>query len=99
MIRVGRFTRGFGLAAALALTSGVAEAQHWTIQLSGQAEAPHNAPRGTGNARVVLTGRILTMTGSFTGLTGTTTVTYLQCYTATPRTGEAGVATTTPTFT
>ncbi len=98
MITIGRLTRGLGLAAALAFTSGVAGAQQWAAQLSGPAESPPNASPGTGSATWTLTGRILTMTGSFTGLTGTTTMAHIHCCTATPRAGTVGVATTTPSF-
>ena len=98
MTTIGRWTRGLGVAAALALTSAGAGAQQWIAQLSGPAEAPPNASAGTGTATFTLAGRILTMSGSFTGLTGTTTMAHVHCCTATPRTGTVGVATTTPSF-
>jgi hypothetical protein len=41
---------------------------------------------------------VLTITGSFTGLTGNTTVAHIHCCVATPRTGNVGVATQTPSF-
>lgn len=98
MSTVARWTRGAGIAAALAFTSALAGAQRWTATLSGPAEAPPNASAGTGFATFTLFGNAFRITGSFSGLTGTTTVAHIHCCTAAAFTGAVGVATTTPTF-
>jgi hypothetical protein len=88
--------------AALVLVAGMAEASTITFQatLSGPAEAPPNSSLGTGFATVLYNDVIhqLTVSVSFQGLSGTTTASHIHCCTATPFTGTAGVATTTPTF-
>ena len=98
MNTLARWTRGAGIAAALALTSALAGAQTWTATLSGPAEAPPNASPGTGFATFTLLGNALRINGTFSGLVGTTTVTHIHCCTAAAFTGAVGVATTTPTF-
>jgi hypothetical protein len=98
MTAVGRWTRGVGIATALAVTSAIAGAQSWTAIFSGPAESPPNASAGTGSATFTLTGNVLTINGTFTGLTGTTTASHIHCCTAAALTGAAGVATTTPSF-
>lgn len=98
MTSVGRWTRGVGIAAALAITSAVASAQSWTAIFSGAAESPSNASPGTGSATFTLTGNILTINGTFTGLLGNTSASHIHCCTAAALTGTAGVATTTPSF-
>src|ERR1035438_8137709 len=72
--------------------------------LSGPAESPPNGSPGTGFAEVIVnTGfggqddsMIVELT--FSGLLGTTTASHIHAATASPGTGTAGVATTTPTF-
>lgn len=102
MLKTGRLCRRAGMLAALALTSALAgtgvDAQTWTTVMTGAAEAPPNSSPGTGSATFTLLGNVLTINGSFTGLTGNTTVAHIHCCTAVPLTGTAGVATTTPTF-
>ncbi len=93
-----RWTRGLSAAAAVALMSAGAGAQSWTATLSGAAESPPNASPATGSATLTLTGNILTINGSFTGLLGTTAAAHIHCCTAAALTGTAGVATTTPSF-
>ena len=72
--------------------------------LSGPNESPPNASPGTGFAVVTVntgyagTDDWLTVDVSFSGLLGTTTASHIHAATATPGTGTAGVATTTPTF-
>lgn len=98
----GRLFRGAGALAALALVSAIAGgqvgAQTWTAVLSGAAEAPPNSSPGSGSATFTLLGNVLTINGSFTGLTAPTSVAHIHCCTAVPVAGLAGVATTTPTF-
>lgn len=98
MTTVRRWTRAFGLATALVLASRVAGAQSWTATLNGSSESPANASPGTGSATFTLVGNVLTINGTFTGLTGTTTASHIHCCTAAAFTGTAGVATTTPSF-
>ena len=98
MHSVGRWSRGLGIALALGFTSGIAGAQSWTATLNGANESPTNASPGTGSATLTLTGNVLTINGTFTGLLGTTTAAHIHCCTAAALTGAAGVATTTPSF-
>ena len=98
MHSVGRWSRGLGIALALGFTSGIAGAQSWTAILNGASEAPANASPGTGSATFTLTGNVLTINGTFTGLLGTTTASHIHCCTAAALTGTAGVATETPSF-
>jgi CHRD domain/PEP-CTERM motif len=98
MVSAFRWTRGIGVAMALSLTSVVASAQSWTATLSGANESPANASTGTGSFTFSLTGTVLTINGTFTGLLAPTSASHIHCCTAAPGTGNAGVATTTPTF-
>lgn len=68
--------------------------------LNGPSESPPNASPGTGSARVVYdsTAHTLHVKATFSGLLGTTTAAHIHCPTALPFTGNAGVATQTPTF-
>lgn len=72
----------------------------YTAALSGPNESPPNASPGTGAATVSIDSFLNTMTLhiTFSGLLGPTTASHIHCCTATPFTGTAGVATTTPTF-
>lgn len=95
------------VAAALLLATGLAAPTTRTAQaapityfatLSGGAENPAVPSAGTGTAEVTIdtvahTLRVLT---SFSGLTGLTTVAHIHCCTL--PTGNAGVATQTPSF-
>ena len=94
----GRWTRAAGVTLALAVTSAVAGAQSWTALLSGANESPANASPGTGSVTFSLTGNVLTINGSFTGLLGTSAAAHIHCCTAAALTGNAGVATETPSF-
>ncbi len=72
----------------------------FTALLNGTSEAPPNASPGTGSATVIFDLDTHTMDVSviFSGLLGNTTASHIHCCTAAPNTGNAGVATTTPTF-
>lgn len=98
MTALRKRTTGFVIAAALMTTSALAGAQSWTALLNGANESPANASPGTGSATFTLTGNLLTINGTFTGLTGTTAAAHIHCCTAAALTGTAGVATTTPSF-
>ena len=93
-----RWTRGAGIAAALAVTSAVAGAQNWVVFMNGATESPPVVSPGSGFGALSLTGNILTITGSFSNLIGNTTAAHIHCCLATARTGTVGVATTTPSF-
>ena len=69
--------------------------------LLGTSEVPPNASTGTGMATVIIDTVLQTMEVqvTFSGLVGTTTASHIHCCTASPGTGNAGVVTTTPTFT
>jgi len=69
-----------------------------TAALTGAAEIPPTGSPGTGLASVLYDSVLHTLTVdvSFTGLLGTTTASHIHCCIAQP--GNAGVATTTPTF-
>jgi hypothetical protein len=96
---VGRWiSRSTGVAIAVALTAAVAGAQTWTATFTGAAEAPPNASPGSGSATLSLTGNVLTINGTFTGLLAPTSTAHIHCCVAVPQTGTAGVATTTPVF-
>jgi hypothetical protein len=68
--------------------------------LNGFSESPPNASPGTGVAIVDYdnVGHTLLVDVSFSGLLGTTTASHIHAATASPGTGTAGVATTTPSF-
>ena len=68
--------------------------------LSGAKEFPPNLSPGTGTVTLLWDDALNTMRimGSFSGLTGNTTATHIHGATAVPGTGNAGVATTTPSF-
>lgn len=69
--------------------------------LSGPAESPPNVSPGTGFATVTFdnVAHTLRVQVVFSGLTVGNTASHIHCCTASPGTGTAGVATTTPTFT
>lgn len=69
--------------------------------LDGPSESPPNGSPGTGFAEVVFddSANTLQVEVTFSGLLGTTTASHIHAATATPGTGTAGVATTTPYFT
>lgn len=88
-------------AAALFLASAAqATITVYTANLSGANESPANLSPGTGNAIVTVDDVLNTMRVqvNFSGLTTGTTASHIHAATATPFTGTAMVATTTPTF-
>jgi hypothetical protein len=70
------------------------------VHLDGPSESPPNLSPGTGFAEVDVdtTAHTMRVHITFSGLLGTTTASHIHSATAVPRTGTAGVATTTPTF-
>lgn len=95
------YARIFAALASLSLC-GIAHGTLIDFQavLSGPAESPPNASPGTGFADVLYNdvAHTLTVNVTFSGLLGTTTASHIHAATASPGTGTAGVATTTPTF-
>jgi CHRD domain len=98
MNTVGRWTRALCIVFASAGVSVVSQAQSWTAIMNGASESPVNASPGTGSATFTLTGNILTINGSFTGLLGTSAAAHIHCCTAAALAGTSVVATETPTF-
>jgi len=89
------------LSAALLLANGASAAViTYAATLTGAAEVPSTPSAGTGSAVVIVdtTANTMQVTVTFSGLTGTTTASHIHCCTATTGSGNAGVATTTPTF-
>jgi hypothetical protein len=68
--------------------------------LAGSTEVPPTGSPGTGFAFVTIdpVANTLAVSVTFSGLTGTTTASHIHCCTLSPGVGNAGVATTTPTF-
>jgi hypothetical protein len=94
-------TLGLGLALALAAVAANATPIKFAASLSGANEAPPNASAGTGLAIITMDDDANTMRVqvSFSGLTGTTTMSHVHCCTAVPHTGTVSVATELPSFT
>jgi hypothetical protein len=85
------------------LASGEAQAKLtvYTAVLSGASEVPANVSTGTGSATVKYddTLHTLQVAVTFSGLSGNTTASHIHCCTSVANSGNAGVATQTPTFT
>jgi hypothetical protein len=73
----------------------------YQTNLVGSLESPPTGSPGTGFGEVIIDTVALTMEVkvTFSGLGTGTTASHIHCCTATSGTGDAGVATTTPTFT
>jgi len=88
---------------AAALVHGVAQAHEsiYTAPLLGASEFPAASTPGTGIATVTMDFDLLTMRveATFSGLLGNVTASHIHCCTTTPNTGNAVVATMTPSFT
>ncbi len=92
--------RLLAVSAALLANSAFAAVTTYTATLSGASEVPPTPSAGTGSAVVIVdtTANTMQVIVSFSGLTGNTTASHIHCCTATTASGNAGVATTTPTF-
>jgi hypothetical protein len=84
---------------------GFASASHASVTnyattMSGAKEVPSNSSPGIGAATVVIDDVANTMSlhVTFSGLVGTTSAAHIHCCTAEPEAGNAGVATTVPSF-
>jgi hypothetical protein len=89
--------------AALCMLATQASAAIFTYDatLLGSSEFPSNASPGTGFAEVIIDNALNTMRVevTFSGLLGTATASHIHCCTTSPGTGNANIATTTPSFT
>jgi len=87
------------LACTVALPVAASESVYYA-DLSGANESPPNASPGTGWAKLTVDFDSTTMRveASFSGLLGTSTASHIHCCTASPDSGNVGVATQTPTF-
>jgi hypothetical protein len=70
----------------------------YTVNFSSAGEANPSPGTGFGTVDYDSSLHTLTLSGSFSGLVGNTTASHIHAATAVPFTGNAGVATTTPTF-
>jgi len=88
------------LIAGFSCSSAVAALLNYSATLSGANESPPNVSPAIGNVLVTVDTTSLTMRirTNFSGLTGTTTASHIHCCTVVAGTGNAGVATTTPSF-
>jgi hypothetical protein len=91
-------TLAVGIVLAGAASFALAAQIITTTSLSGPKENPTNTSPGVGSAQVILdtTAHTLRVAVTFSGLTAGTTASHLHCCVAPP--GNAGVATTTPSF-
>src|SRR5581483_1750815 len=85
---------------ACSLTAAHATLFQYTVSFTGPGESPPNASPGIGSGTVDYDDftHLMQLQCTFSGLTGTTTASHIHAATATPFTGTAGVATTTPSF-
>jgi hypothetical protein len=97
--------RSSGLAVVIVAMMGLARSASadfivYTATLNGPSESPPNASPGTGTAEVDVdtTANTMRVRVTFAGLLANSTASHIHAATATPGTGTAGVATTTPTF-
>jgi len=84
----------------LSATQARAALFQYSVDFSGANESPANPSLGIGTGTVSYddSSHFLTLQAVFSGLTGTTTASHIHAATALPFTGNAGVATTTPSF-
>src|SRR4030081_789677 len=85
-------------AVALLALAGPARAQSYTAHLTGATESPPTGSSGIGNGEFTLAGNMFSVFFTFTGLTSGTVQSHVHCCTASPLTGNAGVATPVPAF-
>jgi hypothetical protein len=83
------------LTAVMVVGSAPAQAQRWDLSFRPEG---NNSP-AVGSGYIERTGENLRINVSFSGLLGPTTVAHIHCCTPQPFVGNAGVATTVPTFT
>ncbi len=85
---------------AFSVMSAHAAVFDYSVTLDGASESPANASPGIGSGTVEYDNALhtLQLQVSFSGLQGTTTASHIHAPTAAPFSGNAGVATTTPSF-
>ncbi len=88
----------FILALATTLTSAHATLYVYTVIFSSLGEAASSPGTGSGTVSYDDIAHTLGLSCSFSGLLGTTTASHIHAATVSPFTGNAGVATTTPSF-
>ncbi len=83
-----------------AATSPAAVLNYYTVSMTGANESPVNGSPGTGTATVTTDDVLHQMSVNviFSNLVGATSAAHIHSATAVAGTGNAGVATTTPTF-
>jgi hypothetical protein len=79
------------IASSIILTN-IAQSQVYTVTLNGTNATPSNGSLGTGTATVTITGLSMRVECSFSGLTGTVSVSHIHAPTTMPLMGTAGVA-------
>jgi len=84
---------------ASSLVSARASIFQYVVNLNGANAGTTSSGTGTGTVVYDNVAHSLQLQVSFSGLTGTTTASHIHSPTASPFTGTAGVATTTPSFT
>lgn len=72
----------------------------YETNLSGSLESPSTGSPGTGSAEVIIdtVAQTMEVMETFSGLESTTTASHIHCCTTAPGSGNAGVATTVPSF-
>jgi len=90
-----------GVVAFAAILPAQAQTTIYTTMLTGGAEVPPNNSFGSGVATVTvdLANHVMHVQASFTGLSSGVTAAHVHCCTTVAGTGNAGVATSVPTFT
>ena len=86
------------LMVVVGLVSAHADLYQFSVTFSDAGEANPSSGTGSGTVNYDSTTHSLTLSASFSGLTGTTTAAHIHAATAAPFTGNAGVATQTPSF-
>jgi CHRD domain/PEP-CTERM motif len=85
-------------AALVAFAAVRANAQVYTVNLSGANQSPPIGSPGIGSGTFTLTGDIFVMSLSFANLLGPSTAAHIHCCTTAPFAGNAGVATQVPSY-
>ena len=100
MFKFNSVAAALGVVAATGGLPAQANPVNFTAILNGASESPPNASPGTGTATVAfdIIAHRMDVHVIFAGLIGNTTAAHIHCCTAAPRTGNVGVATTTPNF-
>lgn len=90
--------KGFLLSAFFLTAFYFADAQVYNAVLSGPNEDPPNASPGIGNTTVTITGTLMRIEASFSGLIGNTTIAHIHAPTSVAGSGNAPVVVKLPTL-